>query len=146
MRLDRHFVSGQFIEPATGEPIPVFNPATEALIAHVSGASRDEAIAAVDAAAAAQKRGRKHSIYRLWGACAMGPDSETSVVDERLCVHGMSGLRIVEASIFPNITSRNINAPTMMVAEKGADMILEDAQAATGAQGRQSAKAFAATH
>jgi len=67
------------------------------------------------------------SIYHLCGTCAMGPDHETSVVDARLKVHGVEGLRIVDASIFPNITAGNINAPTMMVAEKGADLILEDA-------------------
>jgi lactaldehyde dehydrogenase / glycolaldehyde dehydrogenase len=59
MRLDRNFAHGQFIEPATDELIPVYNPATEALIAHVAGASKDEAIAAVNAAAAAQKGWRK---------------------------------------------------------------------------------------
>jgi choline dehydrogenase len=58
----------------------------------------------------------------------MGPDARTAVVDARLRVHGMQGLRIVDASIFPNITSGNLNAPVMMVAEKGADMILDDAR------------------
>ncbi|SKC87399.1 Choline dehydrogenase [Burkholderia sp. CF099] len=91
-------------------------------------------------------REQSGSIYHLCGSCAMGPDDGNSVVDERLRVHGMSGLRIVDASIFPNITSGNINAPTMMVAEKGAEMILEDALAAAGSQAKESAKAFAAAH
>ncbi|AUT63333.1 GMC family oxidoreductase [Paraburkholderia terrae] len=91
-------------------------------------------------------REQSGSIYHLCGSCAMGPDDGNSVVDERLRVHGMLGLRIVDASIFPNITSGNINAPTMMVAEKGAEMILEDALAAAGSQAKESAKAFAAAH
>ncbi|BBU32648.1 choline dehydrogenase (plasmid) [Burkholderia sp. THE68] len=73
-------------------------------------------------------REQSGSIYHLCGSCAMGPDERTSVVDERLRVHGIEGLRIVDASIFPNITSGNLNAPVMMVAEKGADMILDDAR------------------
>jgi choline dehydrogenase len=67
------------------------------------------------------------SIYHLCGSCAMGPDPATAVVSSRLKVHGIDNLRIVDASIFPNVTSGNINAPTMMVAEKGAAMILDDA-------------------
>jgi choline dehydrogenase len=67
------------------------------------------------------------SIYHLCGSCAMGPDPATAVVSSRLKVHGIDKLRIVDASIFPNVTSGNINAPTMMVAEKGAAIILEDA-------------------
>ncbi|WP_144161984.1 aldehyde dehydrogenase [Paraburkholderia sp. BCC1885] len=59
MRLDRNFVNGQFVEPSTDERIPVYNPATEALIAHVAGASKEDAVAAVNAAAAAQKGWRK---------------------------------------------------------------------------------------
>jgi lactaldehyde dehydrogenase/glycolaldehyde dehydrogenase len=59
MRLERNFANGQFIEPATGELISVYNPATGALIAQVSGASKDEAVAAVNAAAVAQKGWRK---------------------------------------------------------------------------------------
>ncbi|MGZ2748838.1 GMC family oxidoreductase [Burkholderia stagnalis] len=72
-------------------------------------------------------REQSGSIYHLCGSCAMGPDPRTSVVDAALRVHGLQGLRVVDASVFPNITSGNINAPTMMVAEKGADLILADA-------------------
>ncbi|MFP3456447.1 GMC family oxidoreductase N-terminal domain-containing protein [Psychrobacter sp. SIMBA_152] len=66
------------------------------------------------------------SIYHPCGTCVMGPDPKTAVVDSRLRVYGVKGLRIIDASIFPNITSGNINAPVMMVAEKGADMVLQD--------------------
>lgn len=69
-------------------------------------------------------REQSGSIYHLCGSCAMGSDVANSVVDYRLKVHGIDGLRIVDASIFPNITSGNTNAPVMMVAEKGADLIL----------------------
>ena len=80
-----------------------------------------------DAAMLQYFREQSGSIYHLCGSCAMGPDAATSVVDASLRVHGLQALRIVDASVFPNITSGNINAPTMMVAEKGADLILADA-------------------
>jgi choline dehydrogenase len=71
-------------------------------------------------------RTRADTVYHPCSTCMMGPDPATSVVDARLRVHGVQGLRVIDASIFPNITSGNINAPTVMVAEKGAAMVIED--------------------
>ena len=59
------------------------------------------------------------------GTCAMGPNPATSVVDSRLKVHGMENLYVVDASVFPSVTSGNTHAPTTMVAHKGADAILQ---------------------
>ncbi len=71
-------------------------------------------------------RRRSSSIFHASGTCAMGPDPETSVVDARLRVHGLEGLRVVDASVFPRITSGNINAPAIMVGERGADFLIAD--------------------
>ena len=79
-----------------------------------------------DAEVLADFRRRAGSVFHACGTCAMGADPRTSVVDQRLRVRGVSGLRVVDAAIFPNISSGNINAPTLMVAERAADLILED--------------------
>lgn len=71
-------------------------------------------------------RARGGSVYHASCTCAMGPDAQTSVVDARLRVHGIDRLRVVDASVFPTVTSGNTNAPVIMVAEKASDMILQD--------------------
>ena len=66
------------------------------------------------------------SIYHFCGTCAIGFSDKKSVVGPSLKVHGLKGLRVVDASVFPNIVSGNINAATMMVAEKGSAHIIQD--------------------
>jgi choline dehydrogenase len=71
-------------------------------------------------------RQRASTVFHPASTCRMGPDPATSVVDPSLKVHGVQGLRVIDASIFPTLTSGNTNAPTIMVAEKGAALVVAE--------------------
>ncbi len=86
---------------------PVFDPSKES----------DEAILA-------DFRKRAGSVYHTSCTCRMAPEDKGGVLDPQLRVHGVDGLRVVDASAFPFVTSANTNAPTMMLAWRAADMIL----------------------
>lgn len=80
-----------------------------------------------DADFATDIRERAYSVFHPCGSCRMGPDPASAVVDPSLRVHGIEALRVIDASIFPVITSGNTNAPSIMVGEKGAELILAEA-------------------
>ena len=73
-------------------------------------------------------RGNSTTVYHPTGSCKMGSD-EMAVVDDRLRVHGIKGLRVADCAIMPQIVSGNTNAGAVMIGEKASDMILEDAKA-----------------
>jgi choline dehydrogenase len=71
-------------------------------------------------------RRRSGTVYHPCSTCRMGPDPATAVVDPRLRVHGIAGLRVIDASIFPGNITGNTNAPSILTGWKGAGMVLED--------------------
>lgn len=101
--------------------------ATEPLAGLIEGELFPGAGAASDADLLAFARQHGNSSYHLVGSCKMGPASDArAVVDARLRVHGLDNLRVIDASIMPTMPSANTAAATMMIAEKGADMLLAD--------------------
>jgi choline dehydrogenase len=80
-----------------------------------------------DADLIADFRLRSGTVYHASCTCRMGPDPATSVVDPRLRVHGVAGLRVIDASAFPTLIGGNTNAPAILMGWKGAELVLEDA-------------------
>jgi choline dehydrogenase len=100
--------------------------ATPALSSVIAEEMKPGPATATDEALIDDIRSRSYSVFHPAGTCRMGPDPATSVVDARLRVHGIGGLRVIDASIFPTVPSGNINAPCIMTGAKGADLILQE--------------------
>jgi len=81
-----------------------------------------------DAALIDDFRRRSGTVYHPVSTCRMGPDANEAVVSPRLKVHGVEGLRVIDASVFPSVISGNTNAAAIMTGWKGASMVLEDAR------------------
>ena len=81
-----------------------------------------------DAALIDDFRSRSGTVYHPSCTARMGRDAATSVVDARLRVHGVAGLRVIDASAFPNLIAGNTNAPAILMGWKGAEMVLQDAR------------------
>ncbi|MEK0084588.1 GMC family oxidoreductase [Benzoatithermus flavus] len=96
---------------------------TEAMRALVADRPVFDPARASDEEILADFRARSGSVFHACGTCRMAPESAGGVVDGELRVHGIRALRVVDASVFPNITSANTHAPTLMVAHKAARLI-----------------------
>ena len=108
IHLVRRLVDAKVMDPLRGEEI---SPTTAV-------ASDDEILNWI--------RENAETAYHPIGTCRMGPEGRKNVVDERLRVHGLSGLRVADASIMPTMISGNTNGPAIMIGEKASDMIKED--------------------
>ncbi|MBL8706484.1 MAG: GMC family oxidoreductase N-terminal domain-containing protein, partial [Rhodospirillales bacterium] len=103
---------------------------TRALSPYVAEELRPGPQAVTDADLLQNARDTSATIYHPAGTCKMGPDGDPmAVLDPRLRVRGVGGLRVVDCSAMPTLPSGNTNAPVIMMAEKASDMILEDARA-----------------
>jgi len=98
---------------------------TEAMKDHIAEELLPDSAATSDDEILDQARNIANTIYHPTSTCRMGAD-DRSVLDPRLRVRGVAGLRVVDASVMPEIVSGNTNAPTIMIGEKASDMILED--------------------
>ena len=83
-------------------------------------------------------RHKGSTVYHATCTCKMGGD-QMAVVDDQLRVHGLERLRVIDASVMPTVTSTNTNAPTIMIAEKGAELIRRAARTAEPAFGARAA-------
>jgi choline dehydrogenase len=103
--------------------------ATRALAPYVAGEYRPGPAAQGDDDLLEFAKSTAGTIFHPAGTCKMGPAADAlAVVDPELKVHGLDGIRVVDCSVMPAIVSGNTHAPVLMIAEKGADMILRDAR------------------
>lgn len=98
--------------------------ATQAMQSLIERDTTIDLLAASDEALLADFRARCGTVFHPCGTCKMAPEAEGGVVDEQLRVYGTEGLRVVDASVFPNVTSANTNAPTLMLAHRAAGLIM----------------------
>lgn len=120
---------GGFIKSSPDQPIPDLQLQFAAVRMQPHGAEEVPGMAVqTDAQLKSWIKQNVETVYHTAGSCKMGNDA-MAVVNAKLEVQGLTGLRVIDASIMPTITGSNIHAPTVMIAEKGANYILQQYQA-----------------